>query len=293
MRFTAFVLSRAAAGITLGLSLALSAAAETPFGPVADTVARIEDQFGGRVGITLIDTGSDMAWSHRPDERFLMNSTVKVPVCAAVLAGQDAGTLSLSDQLVVGAGDILDYAPVTQARVGEAMSVADLCFATIDMSDNTAANLLIAHLGGPDDVTQFLRNIGDPVSRLDRYEPTLNSFAPGDPRDTTTPVAMAMTLHRLLLGDVLSPSSRVQLAEWMRPGGVTGALLRDKAPQDWVILDKSGSGEQTRNLVAVVTPDGQAPWIVTIFISDVDADFATRNAALQELSGAVIAAIGE
>lgn len=291
MRFTTSVLSRAAAGLALGLSLATTVIAEPPLKTLADTVAQVEDRLGARVGIALVDTGSGQSWTHRADERFLMNSTMKVPLCAAVLARRDAGAQSLDETLTIRPTDVQSYAPVTEKRVGGSMTIADLCLAAIDMSDNTAANLLIDHLGGPQEVTQFFRSIGDPVSRLDRLEPELNTFVAGDPRDTSTPVAMAEMLRAVLLGDALEPASRDQLAEWMRHGGVTGALLRREAPAGWQILDKSGSGSHSRNIVAVVIPAGRAPWIVTIFLSDVDADFATRNAALQQLGASVMGVI--
>ena len=280
-------LSRTVAGLVLGLSMAATGFAQTPVGALEQTVDRIEAKLGGRIGIALVDTGSDFTWSHRPDERFLMNSTMKVPLCGAVLARVDAGTLSLTDELPVTQGDIVTYAPVTEQHVGQSMNMAELCMAAIDMSDNTAANLLIEHLDGPQAVTQFFRSTGDMESRLDRFEPELNTFAPGDPRDTTTPVASVDTLRNLLLGDALSDNSRKQLADWMSHGGVTGQLLRAGAPAGWQIYDKSGSGSHTRNLVAMVTPDRRAPWIVSIFLSDTDADFETRNAALQDISRAI------
>ncbi|MCD2350831.1 class A beta-lactamase [Pseudosulfitobacter pseudonitzschiae] len=286
-------LSRTVAGIVLGVSMAAASFAQTPVGELEQTVDRIEARLGGRIGIALVDTGSDFTWANRPDEQFLMNSTVKVPLCGALLARVDAGTLSLTDELPVTEGDIVTYAPVTEQHVGQSMNMAALCLAAIDMSDNTAANLLIEHLGGPQAITQFFRSTGDIESRLDRFEPELNTFTPGDPRDTTTPVASADTVRNLLLGDVLSKNSRKQLADWMRHGGVTAKLLRAGAPADWQIYDKSGSGSHTRNLVAMVIPDGRAPWIVSIFISDIDADFETRNAALQDISRAIRAVIGQ
>ncbi|QDY69296.1 class A beta-lactamase [Qingshengfaniella alkalisoli] len=291
MRFTASVLPRVAAGVFLSLSLASVSFAQRPIDTLADTVAQVEERLGARIGLSLVDTGSELSWLHREDERFLMNSTVKTPLCGTVLARRDAGRLSLSDTLRVTQEDILSYAPVTAEQVGTEMTLADLCLAALDMSDNTATNMLIDYLGGPQAVTEFFRTTGDEVSRLDRREPELNTLVPGDPRDTTTPAAMTSTLRRLLLGDVLSPSSRDQLAEWMSLGGVTGNLLRADAPDDWLILDKSGSGNHTRNIIAVITPDGGSPWIATIFISDTDADFATRNAALQEIGSAVISVI--
>ncbi|UWQ29127.1 class A beta-lactamase [Leisingera sp. M523] len=291
MRFTASVLSRAAAGLALGLSLATMSAADMRLAALAETVSHVEQRLGGRVGLSIKEVGGQTSWSHREDERFLMNSTVKAPICGAVLAQRDAGELALSDALPVREADLQSYAPVAKTRVGEDMTIGALCFAAIDMSDNTAANILIDRLGGPQAVTQFFRRIGDPISRLDRREPELNTFAPGDPRDTTTPAAMAATLEKLLLGSALSQASRDQLADWMSPGGVTGNLLRADAPADWQVLDKSGSGSHTRNIIAMVTPDKGAPWIITIFLSDADADFGTRNAALQELGGAAMAVI--
>lgn len=291
MKIRSSTLSRAVAGIVVGLSLATTSFGQTPLQTLEQTVDQIESRLEGRIGIALIDTGSDFAWTHRQDERFLMNSTIKVPLCGAVLAQVDAGTLSLHDHLPVMQSDIQSYAPVTKQHVGDRMTIGELCMAAIDMSDNTAANLLIEHLGGPQAMTHFFRTTGDTASRLDRREPELNIFAPGDPRDTTTPVASAETLHTLLLGDTLSDRSRKQLADWMSHGGVTGQLLRAEAPADWKIYDKSGSGRHNRNLVAMVTPESHAPWIVTIFLSDMDTNFETRNAALQDISRALIAVI--
>ena len=291
MRFTASLLPRLAAGFSLGLFLASGSSAQTPIDTLAGTVTQIEAQLGARIGVSLVDTASELSWFYREDERFLMNSVVKVPICGAVLARMDAGALSLTDTLSVREDEILSYAPVTEQQVGAEMTVGDLCLAAVDMSDNTAANMLLDHIGGPQAVTEFFRTLGDQTSRLDRPEPELNEFVPGDPRDTTTPAAMSETLRRLLLGDALSLGARKQLADWMSVGGVTGNLLRADAPNGWLVLDKSGSGSHTRNIIAVIIPEGGAPWIITIFISDVDVDFETRNAALQQVGSAVMSVI--
>lgn len=188
--------------------------------------------------------------------------------------------------------DILSYAPVAQEHVGDTLTIGELCFATLDMSDNTAANLLIDRVGGPAAVTHFLREIGDMVTRLDRTEPELNLFAVGDPRDTTSPAAMVSTWEALLLGDVLTPASSAQLAQWMRLGGVTGALIRASTPPDWVVMDKSGGeADYTRNIVAMVTPPDRAPFFVAIFLSDTPADWTTRNEAVADIAAAVVAVL--
>lgn len=275
------------AGFSLGLLLqgpAFAGAAEARLGAA---VQNVEQDLGARVGVVVRDSGSGWQWAHRADERFLMTSSFKSVLCGAVLGRVDAGALSLAEPLAIEAADLLDYAPVTERHVDAAMSVGDLCLATLDMSDNTAANLLIDRLGGPQQVTAFLRGIGDEVTRLDRREPEVNSFAAGDPRDTTSPSAMLASWQAMLLGDALSPASRAQLTEWMSHGGVTGGLLRASLPAGWAVADKSGNGGGTRSLVAMVTPPTDAPYLVAIYVSDTDADFAARNAAVIAIGAAV------
>lgn len=252
---------------------------------LAQTIDRLESQFVSRIGVAIYDSATGDEWTHRPDERFLMNSTVKALVCAAVLSRDD---LALTETLPVRAEYVVGHAPVTQHRIGDTMTISDLCLAAVDQSDNGATNILFDRLGGPEHLTAFLRDIGDDVTRSDRTEPALNTFVPGDPRDTTSPAAMVRTLRMLLAGDALSPENRMLLADWMRPGSWTSALIRPAVPAGWDVADKSGSGNYNRNLIAMLTPPNGAPIFVSLSISDMDADFATRNAALVELSAAVI-----
>ena len=277
-----------AAGLALGLLAWAPAFAQDPELRLAATIDRIEQDLGARVGLMIRDSGSDWSVTYRADERFLMTSTFKTLLCGAVLQRVDAGGIDLEERIAIETADILAYAPVTETMVGETMSVGALCHAALDMSDNTATNLLIDRIGGPQSVTAFLREIGDPVSRLDRREPEVNTFVPGDPRDTTTPDAMASTMEVLLTGNALSPQSRAHLVDWMSDGGVTGALIRASTPEGWHVADRSGSGNFNRNIVAMVTPPDREPYFMAIFLSDAEADFDTRNSAVIELSQAVM-----
>src|SRR5262245_60188144 len=174
-----------------------------------DEFAALETSSGGRLGVFALDTESGSYVGHRPDERFAMCSTFKWVLAAAVLARVDRGQLSLDERVPYLPSDLLEHAPATREHVAEgSMTVDALAQTAVTVSDNTAANLLLAKIGGPAGFTQFVQSLGDHVTRLDRDEPTLNSNDPGDPRDTTSPRAMVGLMSRVLCGDALSPASR-------------------------------------------------------------------------------------
>lgn len=255
-------------------------------------LAALERQRGGRLGVAILDTGNGRRIGHRADERFLMCSTFKLLAVSAVLARVDRGVERLDRRIVFGKEAVLAYAPVTSHRVGvPGMTVVGLCQAAITVSDNTAANLLLASLGGPAAVTSYVRSLGDAVTRLDRIEPELNVGSPGDVRDTTTPNAMLTDLHTLLLGNVLSNSSREQLAEWLRATSTGVQQLRAGMPDNWLVGDKTGSGaHRETNDVAIMWPPQRKPLLVTAYYADSTADQAERHAVLAEV-GRIAASI--
>jgi beta-lactamase class A len=146
------------------------------------------------------------------------------------------------------------------------MTVAALCAATLQYSDNAAANLLLKVLGGPAAVTAFARSIGDATFRLDRWEPELNSALPGDPRDTSTPSAMARSLRALLVDDALPPAQRTQLRDWLL-GNTTGdKRIRAGVPAGWRVADKTGTGARgTVNDIGALWPPERQPVLLALF----------------------------
>ncbi|MCS3807884.1 class A beta-lactamase [Xanthomonas sp. 4461] len=256
--------------------------------------ADIERGTGGRLGISLLGSAPGWRLGQRENERFPMCSTFKFVLAAAVLQQVDRGKLSLAQPVNIRASDMLSHAPVTERHVGGALSVGELCRATMIYSDNPAANLLFPLVGGPPGVTAFLRSIGDAKTRSDRYEPEMNGFAPGEPRDTTTPVAMASTLRTLLLGDALQPASRTQLTDWMIDNRTGDDCLRAGLTADWKIGDKTGSnGTDTRNDIAILwPPKGRPPLLLTTYLNGAKVDDAARDAALKAVAVAVRESFG-
>lgn len=251
----------AGAGLLAPPTFAASAPAPAP-------VADYERATGGRVGFvaTHAVSGRQLAW--RANERFAMCSTFKASLAALVLARVDAGRERLDRAVPLAPADLLPYAPAARAHLAAGrMTVQAMCEAIVELSDNTCANLLLREVGGPPALTRFWRHLGDPASRLDHDEPVLNRTAPGQPQDTTTPAAMAHSLSRLLLGDVLSPASRELLAGWMVACRTGTHKLRAGLPPAWRVGDKTGNnGADASGDIAVAWTPDRGAIVVTAYV---------------------------
>lgn len=259
-----------------------------------DTLAGIERTAQGRLGVAMLDTGSGLALGWRQDERFAMASTFKAVLAGWMLALVDQGRERLDARVHYAKADVVAYSPVSGARAGDGggLTVGELCAATVRLSDNTAANVLLARHGGPAAFTAFVRSLGDQVTRLDRTEPALNEAAVGDPRDTTTPQAMLQTLQKLVLGDALTPTSRAWLQRWLVETSTGDKRLRAGVP-GWKVGDKTGTASDsgTANDIAVLwPPGGGAPVVVTCYLTRSKASPEQRDAAIAQVARAVVAA---
>lgn len=271
----------------------LLALASTPFARATATpmppdmrLVRLEAASGGRLGVAALNTADGRELLHRADERFPFCSTFKMMLSAAVLAREPS---VLQQRIRYDKGDLVAHSPITEKNLDDGMTIEALCAATIQYSDNTAANLLIRHLGGPEAVTAYARTIGDRQFRLDRLETELNSAIPGDPRDTTTPAAMMASLHKLALGDALPPAKREILADWLI-GNTTGATrIRAGVPSSWRVGDKTGAGDHgTVNDIAVLWPPGKPPIVLAVYLTQPGKDDAIRPEILGQAAKIVI-----
>ncbi|MFZ6990343.1 class A beta-lactamase [Curtobacterium sp. RRHDQ66] len=252
--------------------------------------AALEHQHDARLGVTAIDTASGHRVSYRSGERFPFASTNKTFIVAAVLAHDsdaDLDTLVHYDR-----SDLLDYAPITSRFVDTGMTVRELIDAAMRFSDNTAANLLVERVGGPDAVEQYLRGIGDRTTNVDRVEPDLNEATPGDDRDTTTPAQFASDLRQVLLGKTLDTTDRTLLRDTMLDNTTGAGTVRAGVDPAWPVADKTGTGEYgVRNDIAVVYPAGRAPIVVVVMTatdrSDAKADDPLVAAATKQAVAAL------
>ncbi|MGW6772756.1 class A beta-lactamase [Streptomyces sp. NPDC055037] len=279
------------------LSAASSPSATATTGPGAATkpftgeLKELERTFDARLGVYAIDTGTGREVAYRDGERFGYASTFKALAAGAVLRKY---SLSGMDRVITySKEDLVANSPVTEKHVETGMTLKELCDATVRFSDNTAANLLFDQLGGPKGLQAVLRGIGDDVTLMERREPELSRWVPGDTRDTSTPRALAKDLRAFVLGDVLGKGERAQLTEWLRTNTTGDELIRAGVPKGWVVGDKTGSGSYhgARNDIAVVWPPDSAPIVMAIMSNRPGKDAAYDNKLIAEAASVVVGAL--
>jgi len=238
----------------------------------AAMLADLEKRNGGRLGVHAIDTQSGGSFGWRGDERFGLCSTFKLPLAAAVLREADAGRLSLDEQMSYTKEDLVPNSPVTEKNVAKGkLSIGELAEAAQKTSDNTAANMLMVKLGGPARVTLLFRTMGDPETRIDRFEPTMNRVPAGEIRDTTTPHAIAETVARLFTSDLLSTGARDRLRGWMVATETGKRRLRAGFSAGWTAGDKTGTAytpampNKTNDVAIAWLPGRDAPIVVAAY----------------------------
>ena len=264
--------------------LSLQAAADDAESELRRGLAALERRHGGRLGVAILNTASSKLITQGGDERFALCSTFKFLAAAFVLMRVDRQEESLSRRVVYSKNDLVAYSPVTEKHVASGMTIGEICEAAMILSDNTAGNLLLDSFGGPAGLTSFMRSLGDTVSRLDRRETDLNEGTPGDPRDTTTPLAMLDMLRKIVLGNVLSAASREQLTAWLVGNKTGNKRLRAGVPQGWRVGDKTGGGSNgATNDIGVIWPPDRAPILVTAYYAEARATDDERNAVLAEV----------
>jgi beta-lactamase class A len=236
---------------------------------IQEKLASLEATFKGRLGVYAYNTANNEHIQYRGQERFPMCSTSKVMTVAAILKESEHHPNFLSKKIIYKQKDLdKEYSPITPAYVSKGMTVQALSVAAIKYSDNTAMNLLMNTLGGPKVVTAFARSIHDPDFRLDRWEPELNSARPNDPRDTTTPSAMANSLKNLVLGNALAPSMQQHLKTWLQNNTTGNARIRSAVPRDWIVGDKTGTcGYGSTNDIAIIWPSKCKPLVLAVYFT--------------------------
>ncbi|MFC9474525.1 class A beta-lactamase [Nocardia sp. NPDC056952] len=258
--------------------------------PATTSFADMEAGYGARLGLSVVDTGNGATVDYREDERFPMASTFKGLACGALLQAHPLSTGYFDQVIRYTAADIVVNSPESEKHIDTGMTVTALCDAAITQSDNTAGNMLLRLLGGPAGFTAFLRTLGDTVSRLDRWEPELNTAIPGDERDTTTAAALVANYRALVVGTALPEPERAQLATWLKASKTGAKRIKAGLPTDWIVGDKTGSPAYGSALdVAVAWPPNRAPLVLAVLTTKPDQNAEPSNDLVADATKAAVA----
>ncbi|HXH14689.1 MAG TPA: serine hydrolase [Sphingomonas sp.] len=204
-------------------------------------LSKLVAERSGDYGIAALDLRDGSTVSINGDTPFPMASTVKIAIAAAYLAQVDQGRRSLGD-MVVGR---------PAARVMELMIIR---------SDNQATDQLLATLGGPVAVQQWLSSHQIPGIRMDRTIAQLlrERGHLADSKDVATPIAMVTLLNKLDNGTILAAQSRTFLLELMSRCATGTRRIRALLPVGTRVEDKTGTLDGITNDVGFITmPDGR------------------------------------
>jgi beta-lactamase class A len=284
-------------------------------------VARLARNSGGVVGVAawrLDGTGPKLLLN--ADQAFPMASTFKVAVAARILERVDKGELTLAKMLTVRPEHFVPSDVIADRFIhpGVALSVHNLLELMLTQSDNSATDVLTEAAGGPAAVTDWLRRQGVSGQRIDRDTNGLLRFFYGlsnegtpieafeaasktrpdllaksdkadpafddDPRDSSTPVAMADLLTRLFNGKALTPASTKVLTDIMARCRTGADRLSGRLPPNTPVAHKTGTIGGTVNDVGVITlPDG-GRLVIAAFVKKSTAPYAARERAIAEIA---------
>lgn len=256
---------------------------------VETELAQLEHAAGGRLGVYAINTADNTVIQYHADQRFPMCSTFKAIAVAAVLKRSTVDQNLLQQKINYQKKDLVIHSPVTEKHLSEGMTVAQLCEAAVEFSDNGATNLLLKKIGGPNAVNAFTRSINDTTFRLDRYEPLMSSALPGDLRDTTTPSAMAKSLQEITLGSTLGQTQRQLLLTWLKNNTTGDHRIRAAVPKNWQVGDKTGTGDYgTTNDIGIIWPPQRSPIVITIYFTKKEKLASSQDKVIADAAGIVM-----
>jgi beta-lactamase class A len=314
---------RLAAALVLW-SLSLTAWSNEP--ALESEFERLAALSGGTMGVAAIHVESGRTAFLNADEPFPMASTYKVPIAVELLTRVDAGEMSLEDRIDIG---VEAYSPGSGMLAkllddpGLSVSLLNLLEIMLLISDNTATDRLLDHVGGGAVVTARMQALGVEGVRVDRstlrligdwlglenmpsaagrtwedYEALVDDIGKeardaaarafeADPRDTSTPRGMAELLGQVWRRDALSESSSALLIDIMERCETGLNRLKGRLPEDTVVAHKTGTIGRTTNDVGIVTLPGAAGHVIVVaFVKASDLAVPERERAIADVARA-------
>ncbi len=263
--------------------------------PIEQRIALLADGEKGRIGVAAIDLATGQDISVLGNQRFPMASTSKIAIAATFLDGVDRGRWSLDDQyaLRIPVRSTPFSTKIAPVRHGTMMSARDLIEIMITRSSNSATDAMLAAVGGPKAVNDWVRRAGIEDFQLDRDIATLvrddGEFDPSayiDLRDSATPRAMVALLTGLYQGRWLEPESRDVIIGAMERCRTGTRRIPARLPATVQVAHKTGSLNNTSSDIGIIqAPDGRAI-AVAIYVTGQGSKLA-REAKIAEIARAI------
>ncbi|MBD2312051.1 class A beta-lactamase, subclass A2 [Desertifilum sp. FACHB-1129] len=261
-----------------------------------DRIEQISRTAQGQVGVTatVLETGESVTLNG--EQQFPMQSVYKFPIAMAVLSQVDRGTLNLDRKVRVETRDFAlerQHSPIRdQHPQGVELTLAELLKYMVSESDNTACDVLLGLVGGPEVVTQYLRDLGINDMVVANTEREIGQDNAVQYRNSATPDAAVALLSRLHEGQGLSASSQALLLQWMTETPTGLKRIKGLLPEGTVVAHKTGTSGTVEgvtaatNDVGLVTLANGRHLAIAVFVSDSTADQATREAAIAQIARA-------
>lgn len=289
-------------------------------------IGRLAEIAGGKVGVAAIhlETGREIGLNR--GEPFPMASSYKVPIAVQLLTRVDRGEIRLDSMIPLTPGDLHPGSGTLTELFddpGVILSLRNLTELMLLISDNSATDVVLRAAGGPDAVTARMRDLNLSGIRVDR--PTVRLIGdwigirnlPGDdvspsqfrelvravpeaeqkaaaaafnvdPRDTSTPEAMARLLERIWRKEILSPGSSELLLDIMRRSTTGAERIKGFLPPGTEVAHKTGTIGGTTNDVGIIElPDGAGHVVTVVFVKESEREIPARERAIAQISRAI------
>lgn len=264
--------------------------------PLERQIAQIASGDQGRIGVAAIDLSTGRELAVLGDQRFPMASTSKIAIAATFLDGVDKGKLSLSSEypLMVPVSSKPFSSKVAPVKKGQYLSARQLITLMLTRSSNSATDALLAALGGPSVVNEWVHRrtkitnftLTRDIATLVRDDGEIDPVAHVDTRDSATPKAMVHLLKGLYQGDWLSEDSRSFLIATMEQCRTGTRRIRAQMPSTVTVAHKTGSLHNTSSDIGIVTtPDGRS-FAVAIYVTG-QGTRANREAKIANIARAI------
>lgn len=241
----------------------------------------IESAYGLTVGVAAGRLGKPPAYAYRGGDTFPMCSLFKTLAVARLLRDHAYDDGFWQRRIAFRKDQIVENSIICAADQDRNMSVEELADAALRFSDNTAGNLLLGLMGGPQGIGAYAQTLGALSTRLDRWEPELNEALPGDVRDTSTPSDIHRLYESLLLGNALDTLGQARLRGWMLRNATSGERLGAVVPPGAEFADKTGAGDYgVVNDAGVVWPDDGPPLTLAVMTRTDRPDAVNNNAVV-------------